>query len=84
MWKANPVFGVGQGNYNWNVHFYEDLNVTGQSSGGRAAHSLYFTLLPELGLLGVTLYVLILGVTISDLHRLRRARPTGSANRVLP
>lgn len=61
MYKANPVFGVGAGNYPWTVATYElqlppDEIFRGQLSGGRVAHSVYFTLLPELGTTGVLVF----------------------------
>ena len=58
----NPVMGVGQGNYPWHVgEIEEEMGVQWQtrSLSGRAAHSLYFTLLPELGLIGTLIYFLI-------------------------
>jgi O-antigen ligase len=42
-----------------------------RSLGGRAAHSLYFTLLPELGIVGVTIFVLMLIYTWKDLNWLK-------------
>lgn len=57
IWADNPVFGVGPGNVPWVVTQYEsyDTQVT-RSMAGRAVHSLYFTILAELGLCGVALY----------------------------
>lgn len=61
MYKANPVLGVGAGNYPWTVASYEaklppDQLFRGRYSGGRPSHSLYFTLLPELGTVGVIIF----------------------------
>ncbi len=67
MFLSNPVFGVGPGNYPWNTHDYEPPEThKGQSFGGRAAHSLYFTLLPELGTAGVIIFLLILKASWQD------------------
>jgi hypothetical protein len=58
IWKRNPVLGVGPGNIPWvvaEVEVFDD--AVGRSLAGRAVHSLFFTLLPELGLLGTGLYV---------------------------
>lgn len=58
MFKANPIFGIGAGNYPYALSAYEDdpelqrLNVFNRSFGGRMAHSLYFTMLAELGSIG--------------------------------
>jgi O-antigen ligase len=64
MFLDNPILGVGAGNYPWRVHEYELKSGSnfGQRRmlGGRAAHSLYFTLLPELGLAGSIAVLLLL------------------------
>jgi hypothetical protein len=58
---ANPLFGVGQGNIGWVFAQYESYNsVTERSFAGRPVHSAYWTLLPELGLIGVGLYLTLL------------------------
>ncbi len=71
-WKvflANPVFGVGQGNLPWEFGSYEPAQgFMGRSLAGRAAHSLYFTLLPELGLVGAVIFV---AMVCAILRRLR-------------
>ena len=60
MFKDNPVLGVGPLNYPWrsNEYFhlssYYDPNARNRS--GRQTHSLYLTLLPELGFLGTAFY----------------------------
>ena len=60
MFLDNPIFGVGQGNFPWNFERYEPPEgFKGRLHGGRAAHSLYFTLLPELGLVGTFLFFLL-------------------------
>ena len=56
MWLDNPIFGVGQGNVPWNSMRYEVVEPHSKSEAGRQVHSLYFTLLPELGILGVVIF----------------------------
>lgn len=60
----NPLLGVGAGNYAWNVRAYEHLSPYyewgGRSLGGRVSHSLWFTLIPEMGGLGVFLYTYLI------------------------
>jgi O-antigen ligase len=57
MFLANPVFGVGQGNFPWTIGEYLGGRTwQTKSLAGRQAHSLYFTLLPELGLVGVIIF----------------------------
>lgn len=66
MWKVatriwldprNFVFGVGLSNTPYWFKDYEDADQTlkGRSFSGRVVHSLYFQLLPELGLMGIIL-----------------------------
>jgi len=74
MFKENPILGVGQGNYPWHVVDQETkMKVQWQtrSLGGRAAHSLYFTLLPELGMVGVILFSMIVLYIWKDLKWVR-------------
>lgn len=65
MLADNPIFGVGAGNYPWVVQSYVRKDQGGAPEGGRvnfygrAAHSVYFTVLPELGLTGGLLFLLI-------------------------
>jgi len=69
MFLDNPILGVGQGNYPWHVVDVENqlgVQWIERSLGGRAAHSLYFTLLPELGLVGFLLYGMLIVTFIKD------------------
>lgn len=75
MFLENPIVGIGQGNYPWHVKDQEErlkLQWKERSLGGRAAHSLYFTLLPELGLVGLTIFVSMLLYTWKDLNWLKQ------------
>ncbi len=61
MFLDHPIVGVGSGNFPWNFELYEPPGGhAGKLHGGRAAHSLYFTLMPELGIPGIIIFVLIL------------------------
>lgn len=65
-WRAfvdNPLFGVGQGNmpivmesYQYDEH---GMSYWKRGLWGRAIHSVYFTILPELGLVGTFLLLLM-------------------------
>ena len=74
MFLDNPIIGVGAGNFPWKISSYEvstkGIQQRGERRmiGGRVAHSIYFTLLPELGLLGAVGYFACLGIAF------RRAR----------
>jgi len=69
----NPVFGVGVTNYPWRVVEYEitsgEIAPNKRLQGGRVAHSLYFTLLPELGTVGTICFVLALVGAIGNLRK---------------
>lgn len=57
MFLANPILGVGQSNFPWTIGEYLGGRTwQTKSLSGRQAHSLYFTLLPELGLVGVMIF----------------------------
>jgi O-antigen ligase len=78
MYKANPVLGVGAGNYPWTVADYErrlppEQLFRNRYSGGRYAHSLYFTLMPELGTAGVVAYLALLVIALRAGWRLRKS-----------
>ncbi len=74
----NPILGVGQGNFPWVFGKYEK-EVTGsqepfhgRSVAGRAAHSIYFTMLPELGLMGTLPLIAIILYTFRDLNQIKK------------
>jgi hypothetical protein len=81
MFLANPVIGVGAGNYAWTVNLYEgskeaEIQRGGMRSlGGRAAHSLPFTLLSEMGIVGTLGFVSAAGVAFRRAWRISRATP---------
>jgi len=78
MFLDNPIIGIGQGNFPYVFGKYE-LEVMGteeafhgRSIAGRAAHSIYFTLLPELGLMGTIPFLLIIIYTFKDLKHIKK------------
>ena len=75
MFKDHPILGVGPSNFQYNSYKYEDASMAagGFHVWGRAAHSLYFTLLPEGGMVGVFLFT---AVAVSG-WRLRRGIAKG-------
>jgi len=70
--KDNPVLGVGQGNMPIVFGKYQKdesgESYWGRDYFGRAVHSVYFTLLPELGLVGT----LIVGLMLKELLEKRK------------
>lgn len=67
MFLANPVLGVGQGNFPWTIGEYMGGRTwQTKSLSGRQAHSMYFTLLPELGLVGLVMFGSMLYLSFRD------------------
>jgi hypothetical protein len=66
MFIDNPLIGVGAANFAWRVGEYDKTEKAieerkdRRSLGGRAAHSLYFQVLPETGTLGAVCYLFLL------------------------
>lgn len=61
MFLDHPLLGVGASNYPWRVVEYEERSHEYRRGmvrlhGGRVSHSLYFTLIPEFGLVGILLF----------------------------
>lgn len=74
MFLQNPILGVGQGNFPWVFEEYQgDRTFNDRSLAGRAAHSLYFTLLPELGAVGFGIFIGMLIYSFKDLRWVSRA-----------
>jgi len=76
MFEANPIFGVGPGNFRWVVGDYQSkdqLDKYGRSLGGSIiAHSLFVEMLAELGATGACLFLILLWYTFRDLRQVRR------------
>lgn len=75
MFLDNPILGVGPANYQYNNSFYEDEKETsrGYHTWGRVSHSVYFTVLPEYGIVGTVLFFIIV---IKGIRARRRALRT--------
>lgn len=72
MFVDNPVLGVGQGNFPWRISEYEDREgYRGRFHGSRPAHSIYFTLLPELGMVGTMIFLLLVKKNFGTIRRIR-------------
>lgn len=82
MFLGNPIIGVGQGNFPWVFEEYEAGRTRdGKSRAGRQAHSLYFTLLPELGLVGTFLFCGMIWNNYKDARYIERTvHNLGSGN----
>ncbi|MFK7894504.1 MAG: O-antigen ligase family protein [Myxococcota bacterium] len=72
----NPILGVGPGNIPWRIGEYEIVDdVVERSLAGRAVHSLYYTLLAELGLFGIFIYGWLTVILLSACRSVMRAPP---------
>lgn len=76
-WKIyldNPILGVGPGNYQYTAYRYatEHEKDRGYHVWGRVCHSLYFTLLSELGTTGTIIFLLIMMQGILNRKSLRK------------
>ena len=79
MWKRagamfldHPLVGVGPGNVPRNFAEYEPYGgLMERSEAGRAMHSIYFTLMPELGVIGAFLFF---GLILSNLRERARLK----------
>jgi O-antigen ligase len=73
MWLANPVLGVGPGNFRWATGQYESFsqfNKFGRNlTGSIVAHSTPVELFAELGLVGAIVVVVLVWRTWSGLGR---------------
>ena len=69
----HPVMGVGLGAYS-NAHFQYSQRPGADPStfGYRDAHSTYLRMAAELGLVGLALFLGLIGATLSDAERTRR------------
>lgn len=63
IFKDNPIFGVGPQNYPWTSARYFHLSPYFKEGtrgrAGRQSHSLYFTLIPEMGFVGILIYFIL-------------------------
>jgi O-antigen ligase len=79
MFLDHPVLGVGQGNFPYVFREYEVAagnyeGLHGRSRAGMVAHSIYFTLFPELGIVGVLIFAGLLYYMNKDLRYIRELR----------
>lgn len=70
MFLDNP-WGVGPGNFNFLFGFYQGEGFA-KNMWGRAAHSLWFTLIPEMGVIGIVLYLRLIWSSYTSCRWLRK------------
>lgn len=82
MFLDHPIIGVGPGNYPFLTEDYQttkelsDRNAYRRNMWGRAAHSLHFTVLSELGFIGILLFYGMAYACHRDLKKLRKKDAT--------
>lgn len=72
-WADHPILGVGPGEFPQYYRQYAEVVGIRVLATDRESHNLYLGMAAELGLMGVTLFLLIVGLTLRDLARARRA-----------
>lgn len=76
MWQANPLLGVGAGNFRWVLDDYSSavqmLKFDRGLSGTIVAHSSHVEMLSETGLVGTLSFIVLLGGTWIGLGRVIR------------
>lgn len=73
MFSQNPIFGVGFGNFTYNINQYQTETQfvrLERSMAGQAVHSVYFGILAELGIAGVLIFGTILWYNLKDTQRI--------------
>ena len=79
----NPIFGVGAGNYRWSVGKYQPTQGNWPSAfferdrTMQAAHSFYFQLLAEHGLLGIAVFGFLIMRFFKTLRKIVREDAQG-------
>jgi O-antigen ligase len=76
MFIDNP-WGVGAGSFNYLFPDYQPQEMS-KNMWGRAAHSLWFTLLPELGVIGCVLYLRLIMTSYGGFLWLRKDSSRGA------
>jgi probable O-glycosylation ligase (exosortase A-associated) len=72
MFLDHPL-GVGGNNFPMHFPDYQSEEFK-KNMWGRAAHSLWFTLIPELGIFGIIIYFALLTYNIKDLAHLKKQK----------
>lgn len=77
MFLDNPIMGVGQGNFPFVFGKYEikagygEEGYHGRSVSGREAHSIYISMLSELGIIGTCIFIIMIINMFNDLKTIR-------------
>ena len=72
-WADHPIIGVGPGEFPLYYRQYAEVVGIKVKAVDREAHNLYLGMAAELGIIGLTVFLIIVGLTLRDLARARRA-----------
>jgi len=77
MWRANPILGVGGGNFTFLVGKYQSTDYNKpefleRDWSGVVVHSIFFEILAEQGSAGIVIFAYIVWAHLRTLRRLRR------------
>lgn len=72
MFRDYPLLGVGRGNYPKYYQTYSRRLGIDDRASERDAHSLYLEVISEIGIVGITLFILIIVVVFRELNRATR------------
>ena len=72
-WADHPIIGVGPGEFPLYYRQYAEVVGIKVKAVDREAHNLYLGMAAELGIIGLTVFLVIVGLTLRDLARARRA-----------
>ena len=64
MWQDHPISGVGIGMFRYNVGRY--MSLIGVAPRGATSHNTYINMLSETGIIGFSLFMIILGLALKD------------------
>jgi len=73
MFMDNPIIGVGPSNYQYLNYEYErrEEKKRGVHIWGKVSHSLYFTVIPEEGTVGIILFLLLIYYGFKERKQMR-------------
>jgi putative inorganic carbon (HCO3(-)) transporter len=72
-WADHPVLGVGPGEFPLYYRQYAEIVGIRVKAADRESHNLYLGMAAELGIIGFTVFLVIIGLTLRELARARRA-----------
>jgi len=74
MFQHNPIFGIGPDNFKWEAHNYQSEAQYEKYGRGLflLTHSMFFELLSELGLIGVSLFGAVLYYNYKDVKSITK------------